>query len=167
LPARAAAPPATTLPASSPGAGQAALGQAEVELLRNSRATQDQRDDAALKLVATRDEAVRGVLVEILTGTDTSAQLAVARALGQIAWPDPQFIEPLFQLLVGREAQQERVTAAAAALAQYRSDPDVLKRLTVVANSNQSDNVRVPVILAIAAFNQKLAAQTLIDLQQR
>jgi hypothetical protein len=39
--------------------------------------------------------------------------------------------------------------------------------LTTIATSNLGDDVRVPVIMAIGTFNQKLAAQALIELQQR
>ncbi len=52
-------------------------------------------------------------------------------------------------------------------LSHYKGNLDVLQRLITVATSNQGDDIRVPVIMAIGTFNQKLAAQTLVDLQQR
>jgi HEAT repeat protein len=149
-----------TQPAPTTDAGPLAI-------LQNAGLPQEQRDAAALKLVASHDNTLVPVLAGILGGADLGAQLSVARALGAIDWPAPEFIEPLFGLLVSRQAQQERVQAAAAALSQYRQNVDVLNRLIIVANSNQGDDIRLPVILAIGSFDQKVAAQTLIDLQQR
>ncbi|MGA3065789.1 MAG: HEAT repeat domain-containing protein [Tepidisphaeraceae bacterium] len=138
-----------------------------LQTLSNPQASQDDRDAAALKLVGSHDDTIRPDLVVALTQSDDGGQLAVARALGEIAWPNPDFIEPLFRLLANREGQRSRVRAAAAALAQYSDNSDVLQRLATVAISNQGDEIRVPVIIAIGSFNQKLAAQTLIGLQEQ
>jgi HEAT repeat protein len=161
------APAAAVPPASTPATQPTSSTASALSILQNSALPQEQRDAAALKLVATRDNSMIPVLAGILGGPDLAAQLSVARALGAIDWPAPEFIEPLFGFFVSRQAQQERVQAAAAALSQYKQNMDVLNRLIIVANSNQGDDIRLPVIQAIGSFDQKIAAKTLIELQQR
>ena len=168
LPLRAATAQAvapSTGPAASPVATPATAPAPTTPLeVLQSGATQESRDVAARKLVASHDDAIRPELVQILR-TNRGGQLAVARALAAIPWPHSDFIEPLFAMLEGGTSL--RYSAAAQALAQYRGNPDVLARLMTIAQSSQPDDVRVPVIRAIGRFDQKAAAQTLIDLQQR
>ena len=152
---------------SAPAAASTSQTNPLLQTLNDPHASQGDRDAAAYKLVSSRDDLVVPDLVAALTQPDTASQLAVARALAAVSWPDPQFIEPLFSLLVNREGQRARVRAAATALSHYKGNLDVLQRLITVATSNQGDDIRVPVIMAIGTFNQKLAAQTLVDLQQR
>jgi HEAT repeat protein len=149
------------VPATSPNSASS------LQILTDPHSSQSDRDEAARKLVSSHDESMVPPLVAGLTQPDSGIQLAVASALGDVSWPQPEFVEPLFSLLVNREGQRARVRAAAAALSHYKGNTDVLQRLTTIADSNLGDDVRVPVIMAIGSFNQKLAAQTLIDLQQR
>jgi HEAT repeat protein len=154
-----------------PALASPAAGSQTVALLKtiaDPQASQGDREAAALKLVGSRDDSIRPELVAALKqDSDPGGQLAVAKALGEIAWPHPDFIEPLFGLIANRNGQSVRVKAAAAALAQYGGNLNVLQRLITTADSNEGDEIRIPIIMAIGSFNQKLAAQTLIDLQQR
>jgi HEAT repeat protein len=137
-----------------------------LEILQNPDAPQDARDNAARLLVAGHSDADRPALVAILKNNDNHAsQLAVARALALDTWTVPDFIDPLFTLLGG--ADPNRARAAADALAQYKTNLQVLNRLIAVANRTGIEETRVAVIRAIGTFDQKIAAQTLIDLQSR
>lgn len=138
--------------------------QTPLEILQNGP-SQEARDVSARNLIASREPASVPDLVQILkNNTNRGGQLAIARALAAIPWPQPDFINPLFAMLEGAPS---RVAAAAEALAQYQGNTDVLQRLTRIADSSGLALVRVPVIHAIGRFGQKPAAQTLIDLQQR
>jgi HEAT repeat protein len=102
-------------------------------------------------------------LVDILKN-NRGGQLALARALGEEPWPAPEFEGPLIELLKGRESA--RATAAAAALAQYKDDGQVLGQLIATSGTTQPDDVRVAAIQAIGTFDRKTAAQALIRLQE-
>ncbi|MDP9173204.1 MAG: HEAT repeat domain-containing protein [Planctomycetota bacterium] len=149
----------TTLPAP---AASAPAPLSALEVLQNG-ATQESRDLAARKLVALRQDSMRPQLVEILK-TNRSAQLAIARALAVNPWLHRDFIDPLFAIV--DSGASVRVGAAAQALARYQDNPDVLARLLKVADSTKPSDVRVQVIRALAGFDQKAAAQKLIELQQ-
>jgi HEAT repeat protein len=101
--------------------------------------------------------------VQILQ-SNRGGQLAIARALAAISWPDPSFIDPLFALV--DHGDRPRVSAAADALTQYQSNSDVVSHLIKLADADRADDLRIPVILAIGSFNQKSAAQKLISIQQ-
>jgi len=148
-----ASPPASTNPT--------AATDSAVAVVQDSNAPKESRELAAERLVASRSDQIRPVLVTFLTN-DHGSQLAVAQALGSIYWADPAFVEPLEALLGGRDPTL--AVAAATALGQYSNNDDVLNHLISAVQSNPSDDVRVPIIRAIAAFNQKPAAKTLIDL---
>ncbi len=100
---------------SAPAAASTSQTNPLLQTLNDPHASQGDRDAAAYKLVSSRDDLVVPDLVAALTQPDTASQLAVARALAAVSWPDPQFIEPLFSLLVNREGQRARVRAAATA----------------------------------------------------
>jgi hypothetical protein len=125
---------------------------------------QNSRDLAALRLVSWQKPSAHPAVVDLLTNGPPPAKLAVARALAAVAWPDPDFIDPLTALLRGRD--QASVAAAAQALAQYGDNGEVLQQLISQATSDRLSEVRLPVIRALGTFSQKRAAQTLIDLQQ-
>ncbi len=132
-------------------------------ILQSADASQTARDMAAIRLIASRDPAVRPVVLDILTNGPTSAKVAVSRALASVGWPNQDFITPLVSLLAGRDP----VPAAAAALAlgQYTDNPQVLQALRVQAMSDRAD-IRQPVIHALGAFIQKPAAETLLYILQ-
>ncbi|MGD0461853.1 MAG: HEAT repeat domain-containing protein [Tepidisphaeraceae bacterium] len=140
--------------------------QDPVKLLQNDDPgiSQNSRDVAALRLISGKDPSAIATVVDLLTNAPPASRLAVARALGSAAWPDPDFIDPLTTLLRGRD--QASVTAAAQALGQYQDNGDVLEQLIGQAKSDRPADIRLPVIRALGAFSQKPAAQALIDLQQ-
>jgi HEAT repeat protein len=146
-------PPASTQPSASTDWALATLG--------DPSAAKESRELAAERLVASHSDQIRPVLVEFL-GHDHGAQLAVAQALGSVYWGDTAFIDPLEALLGNRDPTL--AGAAATALGQYNNNDEVLKRLISAVQSNPSDDVRAPLVRAIAVFNQKSAAQALIDL---
>jgi HEAT repeat protein len=101
-------------------------------------------------------------VLDFLKNGPPPARLAITRALGAGAWPDPGFIEPLMSLVRGREPIL--VAAAAQALSQYQNDPAVLDELTQEATSTHGPDLRQPIVRAIGTFTQKKAARTLVDL---
>jgi HEAT repeat protein len=149
-------------PTTAPSNPQIAATQpSPLSILQDPNAPKESRELAAQRLLATHSDDSRPVLVKILTN-DHGGQLAVAEALGAVPWPDPAFIGPLESLLGSRDPTL--AGAAAAALAQYSNNSDVLQHLITAAQTNPNDDARVPIIHAIAAFNQKPAAAALIDL---
>ncbi|MGD0541169.1 MAG: HEAT repeat domain-containing protein, partial [Tepidisphaeraceae bacterium] len=126
--------------------------------------SQNSRDQAALRLIRGKNPSAIATVADLLTNSPPVSRLALARALGSVSWPDPDFIEPLTTLLRGRD--QASVTAAAQALSQYQDNGDVLQELIGQAKSDRPADIRLPVIRALGSFSQKPAAQTLIDLQQ-
>jgi hypothetical protein len=152
------APPATTAP---PNPQSATTQPSPLSIVQDPDEPKESRELAAQKLVATHSDDVRPVLLNILAN-DHGGQLAVAQALGTVSWPDPAFIGPLETLLSSRDPTL--AGAAAAALAQYGNNSDVLQHLIAAAQTNPNDDARVPIIHAIGAFNQKPAAEALIDL---
>ena len=163
LPLRVAS--AQTLPTSAPSGDESTV-QDPVKVLQNDdlSLSQNSRDLAALRLISAKDASSIATIVDLLSNGPLLSRLAVARALGSVAWPEPEFIDPLATLLRGRD--QASVTAAAEALRQYPDNGDVLQQLIVQAKSDRPADIRLPVIRALGAFTQKQAAQALIDLQQ-
>lgn len=170
--AAAAGVAAQTLPAPSPTTTsgpfvlQEALKQstdALVALLNDPQTHQDQRDEAARRLVLRPDQDSRQILLRTLTNEgNPRGQLAVARALADEALGDRRFIDPLFSLLGPDRTLSD---AAAAALGTFRNDPDVLTRLITRASSaDEAANVRAAAAEGIACFPEKRAAQALITL---
>src|SRR5580658_2658989 len=85
------------VPATSPNSASS------LQILTDPHSSQSDRDEAARKLVSSHDESMVPPLVAGLTQPDSGIQLAVASALGDVSWPQPEFVEPLFSLLVNRE----------------------------------------------------------------
>ena len=129
--------------------------------LQDPNVSQSAADLAAIRVVAQHDEATHALVVALLKTGPVSAKIALARALGLVAWPDPDFVDPLIGMLQGR--QPAAAAAAPQALAQYPDNPLVLQALVAQAKSDRTD-IRQPVIRALGTFSQKLAAQTLLDL---
>lgn len=144
--------PATSEP-STPGSALA--------IVQDPNTPMESRELAAQRLVASHADDIRPALLKLLTN-DHGGQLAVAQALGSISWPDPGFVEPLENLLNSHDATL--AGAAASALAQYSTNSEVLQHLIAAARSASSDDARIPIIRAIAAFDQEPAAHALIDL---
>jgi hypothetical protein len=156
---------AQTLPTSAPSAGES-TAQDPVKLLQSDDpgVSQNSRDLTAMRLISGKNPSAIATIVDLLGNGPPASRLAIARALGAEAWPDPDFIDPLATLLRGRD--QASVTAAAQAMSQYPDNGDVLQQLIGQAKSDRPVDIRLPVIRALGTFSQKLAAQALIDLQQ-
>jgi HEAT repeat protein len=114
-----------------------------------------------MRLAAQHDATTQALVVTLLKTGPVTAKVALARALGLVAWPDPEFVDPLIVMLRGREPLA--AAAAPQALARYPDNTLVLQALVAEAKSDRTD-IRQPVIRALGAFSQKLAAQTLLDL---
>jgi HEAT repeat protein len=153
--------PTSPVPTTLPSPGSAPEDPSTI--LQSTDATQNARDIAAIRLIAWRDPTVRPEVVDILTDGPAPAKVALSRALASVGWEDEQFIQPLLSLLGGRDPAS--ASAAALALAQYTDNTQVLQALRGQAVSDRAD-IRQPVIRALGAFNQKPAAETLIDLLQ-
>jgi hypothetical protein len=156
---------AQTLPTQAASADESP-GQDPLKVLQNDDPgiPQNSRDLAAIRLIGGKDPSTIPNIVDVLSNGPPLSRLAIARALGSVSWPEPDFIDSLTTLLRGRD--QASVTAAAQALGQYEENGDVLQQLIVQATSDRPPDVRLPVIRALGAFSQKAAAQALIDLQQ-
>jgi HEAT repeat protein len=130
--------------------------------LFDPQSTAEMRLEAARRLVLKQSPQARQSLKNALLNLgNTAVQLAAAKALAIDPAPDPDLINPLFACF-GTRAVSE---AAANALGNYRSNPDVLTRLIAQARNGQlSDPIRTYVIRAIGRFVEKPAAQFLVGI---
>jgi HEAT repeat protein len=155
--------PAQTFPS---GNSATATTQSPLSVLRDfstNQTGQAARDAAALRLVAPRDADAKSAVLELFQSGPDESKLALARALAEIPWPDPDFQQPLMALFGQRN--EAAGAAAATALAQYRNDPAVMQLLIDQARSGLP-GVRVPAIRALGSFGKPAAADTLIGLLQ-
>ncbi|HMB94536.1 MAG TPA: hypothetical protein VKK61_00710, partial [Tepidisphaeraceae bacterium] len=114
-----------------PGSDAAAVAKRDLDqlaaILADPQAHQDQRDEAARRLVSRHSPEARAILVNVLADLNNSAgQLSAARALEDEPDPDPALINPLFAALGNNRSLTE---AAAHALANYKTNSEVLDRL--------------------------------------
>ncbi|HEX8911811.1 MAG TPA: HEAT repeat domain-containing protein, partial [Humisphaera sp.] len=130
--AQAPAPPPVAPAAPAPDAGPLnpdADNERHVEQMRRTLfegRTQDERDDAARRLISRQSRAGRDPVHRALADrANPMAQLAAARAVVEDPVPQPQLIGPLRDLLGTTPAATE---AAAAALLNYRDDPTAVDR---------------------------------------
>jgi len=113
-------------------------------------------------LVSLGDAAAKASLLSALTGGGHDAQLAVARAEADALAPDPQFIEPLANLLGGDRNLDE---AAARALARLADAPAARQHLLdFVRDTRQPAGLRAVVIRACSAIVDRHVAGALVDL---
>jgi HEAT repeat protein len=127
--------------------------------------SQDWRELAAIRLVASRNPADVPRIVDFLNNGPPPARLAVAKALGSVGWPRPEFVDSLSTILLGRDSAS--VAAAAQALTHYPDNPGIVDELIGQAKSDRPADVRIPVVRALGFIVQKQSAQTLVDLLQR
>lgn len=149
----------TSAPTSQAARATAPYDAVAVLNATSSDVTQEQRDEAAKRLLSRKPDQTRQVLHDTLVAADPGGKLAVALALAQDPNPDPSFIDALFPLLDIREA----ASAAGRALAGYKSSPEVLTRLIDLANKrhNPEEFTRLAAIRAIGTFPEKRAADAL------
>jgi HEAT repeat protein len=161
-----AAPRASRAQDNSP-ADAAAVAKRDLEqlsaILNDPQARQEQRDEAARRLVSRQSPDARAILANSLGDFNNPAgQLAAARALQDIAQPDPALINPLFAALGNNRQLTE---AAARALANYKTNPEVLTRLTSIVDRRPAapESVRREIIRALGSIIEKRAALTLVN----
>ncbi|MCC6239190.1 MAG: HEAT repeat domain-containing protein [Phycisphaerales bacterium] len=153
--------PASTQPVFPPTTS----AQADVEqlsrILSDAGARQEDRDEAARRLEDRQTPQTRKILLDtLISAADPGGQLAVARALiGRR--PEEDFRDPLFAL-IGRSRQQS--DAATMALAGYKGDAEVIRRLTDLAQASGPEAVRLAAIRALGMFTERRAAAALISL---
>ncbi len=130
--------------------------------LNDPQARQDQRDEAARRLVSRQSADARRILANALVDLNQGGQLAAARALADDPEPDPELINPLFAALGGNRALTE---ATAHALANYRNNPEVLSRLIGIVQRRPSppEFVREKIVRAVGSIVEKRTAEFLIN----
>src|ERR1700733_7882764 len=117
------------------------------DVLTDLNSSQDARNLAALQLIAPKDASAHSAVLDLFRNGPDPSKLALAQALGTISWPDPDFKQPLMELLSGRDPATAE--AAATALAQYNDDPQVMQTLIDQARpGGRSDDIRLAVIRA-------------------
>ena len=132
-------------------------------VLSDSQSRQEQKDEAARRLVSRQSQGARAILGNALVDLNNPAgQLAAARALQEVAEPDPALINPLFAALGNNRQLTE---AAARALANYKTNPEVLNRLTTIVQRRPAapESVRREIIRALGSIIEKRAAETLVS----
>jgi HEAT repeat protein len=121
-----------------------------------------QQEEAARRLLQRSGAQANQVLQDALKTGTPAMQIAVARALGYQANPDPAFI-PLLEPLLGPSPAVTR--EAARALVNYPNQPaifDVLK--TAATNSRLPQASRAQVVRAMGTVMEKQSAEFLISL---
>lgn len=160
LPCRAAS-------AQSPAANEAVAPPAgEIRnlalILADPSSTQEQRSEAARRLVAQQQPAARQLLAEALQDfSNLGGQLAVAKALLDDPQPDPSLIVPLFAAVKGPRELSE---AAARALGNYKTNPEVLTRLIAQVEQRPpiAERLRRDLIRTIGSIVEKRSAEFLV-----
>ncbi len=129
--------------------------------LNDPNAPQEARDEAARRLVSRQTPEARRLVTEALTNLNVGGQLAAARALADDPDPDPSAIDPLFETLGTNRALTE---AAARALAAYKTNDEIVARLTEYAQRRQaSEASRLGIIRAIGSLPHRRAAEFLVS----
>src|SRR5947207_924494 len=157
--------PPTPPPPAAPTS--AAVAQPEA-VFSDPNAPQDQRDEAAHRIVARRTPESRTFIVAALANISRpDDQLAMARALAENPGldPDAAFIDPLFALLTSPSSRVAQ--SAGRALGAYRFRPEVLNRLINTALSRRAMGERLAAIDALGSMVDKSAASTLVQLLTR
>ena len=155
------AAPATSLAQPDPGV-EAVQRDLELQerILRDPNSTQQQREEAARKLVSRDAEQI--LLRQLSDAGSRDVQVAVARALALDPTPNPEFIQPLLRLL-GQDAVLTE--ASAMALATFKNNGAVRDRLIgFVENLNNELLSRRAVVRALGRLVDKVAADKLIAL---
>lgn len=143
------------------------LDQQLATLTDTGNVTPSQRDEAARRLVARQTPLSRAYIDQVLgNATNSRGQLAIARAVADDPNPDPALIDRLADLL---GADRLMTDAAAQALANYKSNPQAVDRLTQfarhapgVADLRQRDAVRAVTIAALGNIPDKRVVESLI-----
>lgn len=137
-----------------------------IAVLNNPAVSQEERNEAARRLLQRNSDEARQALRSVLVDVgNRGGQLAVAQALASIPTPLEMFKDPLFALL----GSDTRLTEAGAqALANFKGNTEVLRRLADAANDRrQRTAVRIATIRALGTLVEKRAAEILMNLLTR
>jgi HEAT repeat protein len=127
---------------------------------------QDVRDAAARRLLSIGTaEARNAVRAALLDPANTAARLAAVRAVAEDLPPDPEFVDVLFVLL-SPDLPKPITDAAAAALGNYKLEPDVSRRLVDLSTPLKPEAQRLIAIRALSSQIEKRAAEQLVLLTQ-
>lgn len=138
----------TAPPVIVPSGGQTAAQLGEI-LLGPAQPAQA-RADAAVRLAALHSPAAAAILIRALKISDPEIPTAVARALAQIQWNDPQFIDPLEALLGPNPVLN---SYASQVLSQYVGNASIADRLlSDAANAQLPPAARAPLVRALGSF---------------
>jgi HEAT repeat protein len=124
--------------------------------------SQADRDEVARKLVGSGDPQAEAALLAALNNAGHDAQLSVARAEADAPHPNPDFIEPLANLLGGDRSLDE---AAARALARLGDSPAARQHLLdFIRDTRQPAGLRAVVIRACSAIVNRGVATALVNI---
>lgn len=132
--------------------------------LNDPSAPQEDRNEAARRLLQRQNEEIRQALRAVLVDVgNRGGQLAVALALANTPTPLEMYKDPLFALL---GADSKLTEAGAQALANFKGNPEVLTRLATnyALARQQRETVRIAAIKALGALVEKRAAEILVNL---
>lgn len=158
---------ADVIPAESPSPDAAVLVARDLSqlarILNDPSQPQDRRDEAARRLISRQTPQARQIVTAALIDLNPGGQLAAARALIGDPRPDPAVIDPLFALIGTNRGLTE---AAVRALGNYKSDPNVLTRLMVLATDRRrsGDAVRAVIVRHLGSFVEKRSARLLVEI---
>ncbi|MBC8108700.1 MAG: HEAT repeat domain-containing protein [Anaerolineae bacterium] len=158
----AAAPTSAALPDFDPTEATQRTIQQLSAALSDPYTPAPEREEIARRLLAQSDPAAKTALLGALR-EQTLSSVAVARALADSGRRDPDFVETLFACFT---ANKNLTEAAAAALGNYKGNPQVINRLISIAANRQKsiEDIRLAAIRALGAFSEKSCAETLIAL---
>ncbi|HWE97752.1 MAG TPA: HEAT repeat domain-containing protein [Tepidisphaeraceae bacterium] len=176
-PAQQSPPPVSSAPEREVAPTPESLVSRDLEQLRNTltRAApatqpqdenriQQQRDEAAGRLLSRPSPAARDAVLKILQDPASSSdtKLAIARAIQDTADPDPRLAAALLPMLGSKAALHD---AAARALARFGDRPEVRQALVAFAqDAKQPAPLRVSVIRALANIVDRPVADALYAL---
>lgn len=124
---------------------------------------QDERDEAARRLANRPSAQSTKALGDALSNLQSAgAQLAVARALGEISSPNPGFVDPLFVLLTTGD-NRSLTDAAAIALGGYRQNSAVLARMIEVAHTHARESIRQSSLRGLGRIIEKKSAEAIFQ----
>lgn len=128
--------------------------------LNDPNARQEDRDEAARRLISRQNPDGRRIVAEALVNLNPGGQLAAARALADDPNADPTMINPLFAALGTNRQLNEAVVRV---LSGYKDQPEVVSRLIeFVQRRPPSEATRVLIIRAIGSIPDKRSAAFLV-----
>ena len=132
------------------------------QLADPARAAKTKLEAAELLLTRTYPEAVAALKDFLSKPSNPSAQIAVAEAIARYSGSQKEFVDPLVQMLTGKDESVR--PSAARALANYK-DPLVMEKLVSIAlDSRLERSVRLSTIAALWQVLEKNTVDALVRL---